>query len=417
MTIHTVEIRYQFPKDEAEKIIIHLKKRCPSRASELDNFLEKDKAKIFKTFTNLYMGVLALNMYKHKYYPSVDIIYLTITLDLEVFCLGEKTNGLFIANAYNVRVLEERYVNFIYEIFCDCFYQLPIYNENGYTNIGIGAIPHLHLCKVNRIDYAMNIYCDQKELFLKLAKASYLGGRKQDTKFKGNSNIYAVTKGRKRITSLYDKELYYGYKNITDKDILEEARELVRYEVPIIKPNAAWLASYKKDSVFEIGVYPFLSEEVAKAVLTKEYEKIRFSDWYNDWYMKKMINDSDYSKAIKAKLIDIAQIISQSRSVKKALINYTAKGYTIAKSHKVVEGTRETFYKYLKYFNELGIQPFRIPDRWCSKYDVSWLENPIFNEVLTGTKKHNSTGYSIPNEAKMIYDYVREGVEIPYLSG
>lgn len=88
--IHTVEIRYRFPKDEAEKIIIHLKKRYPSRASELDNFLDKDKAKIFKAFTNLYMGVLALNMYKHKYYLSVDIIYLTITLDLEVFCLGKK---------------------------------------------------------------------------------------------------------------------------------------------------------------------------------------------------------------------------------------------------------------------------------------------------------------------------------------
>lgn len=389
-----------------------MKKKCPERAKELDNFLLIDNAKLYKPFMNPRIGVLAINMYKHINYPWENSIYLTITLELEAFCLGKKTNRLFISNGNNLNVLEEHYVNFTYDFFPNCCYQLPVYYNGKYTHYGVGAIPHLHLCSVNRIDYATNIYCENKELFLKLAKASYRNGRKHDKKFKENSNIYAASKAKKRITSIYDKELYYTEKNITDEALKEEARNVIRYEVPIIKPNAEWLYRHRQDIVFDLGLYPFLSEHIAEEVLAKEYEQIGTNNWYSDWYFRKKIGESSYSKTVKTKLLDIAQIISQSRSVQKALENYTEGGYTIAKTQKVVEGTKDTFVKYLKRFKELGLQPFRIPDRWCCEYDVSYLENPIHNVVLKGREKHYSVSVNIPSSAKMVREYIQKNREL-----
>ena len=389
-----------------------MKKKFPDRAKELDDFLLIDIAKLYRPFINPRIGVLAINLYKHKNYPWKNSIYLTITIELEAFCLGKKTNRLFVSNPNNINVLDKHYAKFTYDFFPNCCYQVPVYYNGKYTHYGVGAIPHLNLCSVNRIDYATNLYCENKELFLKLAKATYRSGRKQDKKFKENSNIYAASKAKKRITSIYDKELYYLDKNINDEALKEEASNIIRYEVPIVKPNAEWLYRYRQEIVFDLGLFPFLDENIAEGVLAKEYESIGTSNWYSDWYFKRKIEESSYSKTIKSKLLEIAQIISQSRSVKKALENYTEGGYTIAKTQKVVEGTKDTFVKYLKRFQEIGVQALRIPDRWCCEYEVSLLENPINNVVLKGNERHYSVSVNIPSSAKMVREYIQENKEL-----
>lgn len=98
-----------------------------------------------------------------------------------------------------------------------------------------------------------------------------------------------------------------------------------------------------------------------------------------------MIANSEISKREKDILIrKISPIISQSRSIRKAEENYIGKKYTIAKTQKIVSGSKSTFRKHLKTYAQIGIQPLRIPDKISTEYQIDQVKNPFHNIVLKG---------------------------------
>lgn len=387
--IHTFEVKYSFTHKELITIAEALKKIDGSRGREIDCFVKMPKRKIFYSFTKISEpGILAIYVYKHKNFPVDDTIYMKITIEPEALCEGKITNRLFQAVANNIEVLQYRYAQAIYHLFPMAFDATVHDNEFDPKDKGIGALPYLACGRVSRIDYAVNLYAENKELVLMLAKNSYFNGRKSLYDFElDNHNLYASTSAKTRTCKLYDKQRCYQEKQRVSKEIYEEAEGILRFEVSITEPTLDWIV--RNSTQFDIetgqGVLPYLNEEVADKVIQKEYASIGFYDWYNDYTHKKMIANSDISKREKDILSrKISPIISQSRSIRKAEENYIGKKYTIAKTQKIVSGSKSTFRKHLKTYAQIGIQPLRIPDKISTEYQINQVKNPFHSVVLKG---------------------------------
>lgn len=391
--IHTIEMTFIISGAELHLITDQLKKLDAKRQKEIDAFGENPEKKLHRGFTQLSIpGILAVTLYKHKYFPYIDNVYIKITIEPEALCQNKETNRLFCAMKNNIEVLQQKYAAAIYQLFPNAFMAELYYLENEQRYRGLGSLPYLACAKVSRIDYAVNLYSVNKEVTLELAKNSYLNGRKKLKDFdRSNHNIYASTKTNSRVCKLYDKQQCYREKQHVTSDLYEEAEGVIRFEVQIVNPNMDWLLKHNTyfDFVNIHGALPYLNEEIANNVIREEYAHIGFHDWYSDYEHKKIILASGLSKKSKDILLrQISPIISQSRSVLAAQENYITGQYTIAKTQNIVKGTKATFRKHLKEYEQIGLQPLRIPDRICERHRINHIENPFKRVVLQG-EEHN----------------------------
>ena len=370
--IDTAIIRYTLSVSDTKAVVADLRRHFTDR-KDLDTFFQYDSAKL-RSFVPNMPGIEAVKLYKSKFYPADPNIYLSITIDLEALCRRQPTLELFYCSANNNLVLQHRYAEAITTLLPSTAKQKPLFDGESYVPYGLSSIPYLALATVRRIDYAYNLYSDNKEAYLEMAKRTYTDGRKSQQRY-DNHNTYAKN-GSARF-SLYDKALRTETHS-TELHCQAAATDLIRYEVPRTKFNEEWLAKYNIALNLKgqyVGLLPFLNESIAADYLHSEYEKsIGTADWCSDYHFKKAIEASPLKKGQKKKLLEIAQLLSQSRTITAAKENFL-NGYRIAKTTKTLQGTAATFTKYIKLFGELHLQPLRIPDR----FKISYVSNPINN--------------------------------------
>lgn len=339
-----------------------------------------------KTLKNAYVskipehinkGIIALNIYKSKMYSIDHLLYLLITIDLEALCLNNKTVQLFYCSPSNVVYLQNAYAAAITTIFPSAKTAELYFNGEEYVPFGIACLPYLGLAKVNRIDYAMNLYAECPDLYLYMAGKSFTSAHKNLMKLgKDNNNVYAGS--QKKKFSLYNK--HDRFLQLDEQILADEAKNIIRYEAPVLKPTLSWLRNYSTADKIT-GLLTFLDENVASGHLLSEYfTNIGFGSWYTDYYYQKIINDSNLKQLQKKKMLkEFAPLISQTRSLEEAKKKYISGNYKLAKTQKTISGTAQTFNKYIKLYQQIDLQPLRIPDRKAAEYGVTTIVNPIKN--------------------------------------
>ena len=326
---------------------------------------------------NINKGIIAINIYQSKMYSTDKLLYLIITVDLEALCLNQKTVELFYCSPNNIIFLQNVYARAITAIFPSAKTAELYFNGEEYVPFGIACLPYLGLAKVNRIDYAMNLQAECPDLYLYMAGKSFTSPYKKLKKLgKDNNNVYAGTKKKK--FSLYNKQ--ERFQQLDEQSLADEAENIIRYEAPVIKPTLSWLRNFSSADKI-IGLLTFLDENIASGHLLSEYfSNIGFGNWYTDYYYTKIINNSCLNQLQKKKMLkEFAPLLSQTRSIEEAKKQYISGNYKIAKTQKIVSGIAQTFSKYMKLYQQIDLQPLRIPDRKAAEYGVTSIINPIKN--------------------------------------
>lgn len=386
---------------------------------------------------NINKGLLSIVIFKNKEFAVYKDIYIKFKIEPAVLITNIRTIQLYCPSEHNNNLLQDAYAKLIFELFPETQQHIPVlsslypaFNYSPENNIYLAKLPYLALCKVKRIDYAANLYTENINLYLEMAKKSFTDSRKKNYKT-NNNNIYARNKSK--LFCLYDKENKYctlpRYNNITEINLLlENSHNIVRFEIGIINPNKEWLQKncnfYPPDSSvfsneYKCGLLPYLSEQVSQKILLEEYKShIGFGNWYSDYYLYNYIqNLGDVSKTIKKRLLDIIYIISQSRSIDKARSNYIKGGYRLAKTGQIIKGSKTTFNNSLKFLQNLGIQALRIPERRKETFlqnPYTYIINPIniinyhFEEIKVGISGKNLENYqNTKTNLKNLFDTIK----------
>lgn len=378
--IHTAEIKYTIPATEISLLLTDLDQTIPEFALHIRQLLASKTLKnayVSQMPENLNRGIVALNLYKSKMYRTDKLLYLIITLDLEALCQNNKTVELFYCSINNVIYLQNAYAAAITAIFPSAKTAELYFDGEEYKAFGIACLPYLGLAKVNRIDYAMNLQAECPDLYLYMAGKSFTSSHKKLMKLnKDNNNVYAGSQRKK--FSLYDKQ--DRFLQLDEEILASEAENIIRYEAPVIKPTLSWLRNFSSADKI-IGLLTFLDENIASGHLLSEYfSNIGFGNWYTDYYYTKIINNSCLNQLQKKKMLkEFAPLLSQTRSIEEAKKQYISGNYKIAKTQKIVSGTAQTFSKYMKLYQQIDLQPLRIPDRKAAEYGVTSIINPIKN--------------------------------------
>ena len=386
---------------------------------------------------NIYKGLLSIVIFKNKEFDIYKEIYIRFKIEPEVLLTNVRTVNLYCPTEHNNNLLQDAYAKLIFELFPEPQNLNPVLfsinsdiNYSPENNMYLGRLPYLALCRTKRIDYAVNLYNNNINLYLEMAKKTFSDNRKKSYNTH-NNNIYARNKSK--LFCLYDKENKYRtinrYNNLDElNDLINESQNIVRYEIGIINPNKEWLQKncnfYPPDSSicgyeYKCGLLPYLSEQVSQKILLDEYQKhIGTGNWYSDYYLYNHIQNLEgISKTIKKRLIDIIHIISQSRSIEKARQNYIKGNYTLAKTREIIKGSKTTFNNSIKLLQSFGLQPLRIPERRKKTFVQNpyiYIINPIntinyhLEEIKVGISGKNLENYqNTKTNLKNLFDIIK----------
>ena len=225
------------------------------------------------------------------------------------------------------------------------------------NKIHIG-LPSLENWEVSRIDYAINIKTRYVKEYIKLFQ--------RGDKPKGFKELYC-TKSRRRkqlegsfylfnksvAINFYDKEDQLSKKNFNRdgvEDLLRLEVQCNKTKVNNIKYQKGFRTSYAKN---------FLQVDLSKEYINTYYDKtIGSGDYYKLSKAIQMVEDSNYTRTMKKKLVEVLRAISKHRSIWKA--------------RKESKYSRNSFNKYLNLIRALNINPVTIPNEW----EVNFLKNP-----------------------------------------
>ncbi|WP_162860296.1 hypothetical protein [Megasphaera stantonii] len=256
-------------------------------------------------------------------------------------------------------------------------------------------IARLEHWNLTRIDYAINIRCDYPELFFDMIK-------RIDRHKIVYAGSYASSLEKKRKSSkfiLYDKqeEIMDTQPALdTRPDIdaeewnlyTEESQHIIRMEyqcyadkIQAMKAKCPELRCYE----FNFGLF---DEYLGNSLLYKEYtETIGTGDFYkyrNDAIRR--IAHSPFTEKMKIKLRCTMMLCARARHVREAEKQFTT-GTMVRDNGNAIEfqGSKETFRRYIRQLESIGIAPVPIPKEWYSsnpKYGriPNVIPNPIPEE-------------------------------------
>lgn len=343
--------------------------------------------------THIY-GIRHLSFY-HNAEKNGDVIFISINIDLQSLITNKITNALFTPSYESVKALCLAFGFAIIDIFPFLQYEFEECSEI-YKDL-----PYLMCWKLTRIDYALNLKSENKDVALQLIKRSYIDAYKKPKKFeRGNHNLHTNSNAKRgsSVTKVYDKRRYYDrviniYHQTIPDNVLEESNQILRYEYQRNSPKYEWIhANYPSIPLrfFQTSNYwrsplTFMDADACQRILLNEYQShIGLGDWKNDYFHTLAINESSLKASQKNKMLkEFSPLISQSRSIKAAKENYTEKNYTVR--GKVIHGTVATFKKYIDLYASINLHPLRIPDRIAKSYHINTVVNPINNIIRIKT--------------------------------
>lgn len=225
------------------------------------------------------------------------------------------------------------------------------------NKINIG-LPSLENWEVNRIDYAINIKTRHVKEYIKLFqrgdkpkgfKEPYCSISRRRKQLEGSFYLFNKSVG----INFYDKEDQLLKKNF-NRDGVED---LLRLEIQCNKPKTNSI-KYKKGFGTSY-VKSFLQADLSEEYINIYYDKtIGSGDYYKLSKAIQMIEESNYTKTMKDKLVEVLRAINRHRSIWKA--------------REKSKYSRNSFNKYLNMIRELNINPVTIPN----EMEVDFLKNP-----------------------------------------
>ena len=165
------------------------------------------------------------------------------------------------------------------------------------------------------------------------------------------------------------------------RTLLSQSYGIQRFEVQIKSDGIEALMNRhhfdKKYTDDKRCVLHFLSPHIAYQELINFYTKvIGQEDFHDRYHAKKILKDNyQHCRTNKAsKLIDVIEIVAQTRSMDMAKKRFTEGGYFVKISNKIVEGSSVTFRTRIKDIRAAQVNPVTITD----SDNATYLRNPVY---------------------------------------
>lgn len=396
---------------------------------------------------------------------SCVVYSLQVMVELQWLLTDEYSNTLYVPSKYNNERLFDAFADAIYSLFpvikgyiphidnrvepfipykyaqkrndelieielCDDdeeVFSVCSFKDKNYPS-EIGALPFMALWQVKRIDASRNIDVSDKELYLKLCRASFLdyNGIKILENSHRNNNIEASSGSGRVKLLLYDKKEKLEDKipepgNKWMKTLLKpEIDNIIRYEVQL-KPNREWMFShfYQTDvfhtaidkanvQKFECiyGILPFLYEIVADRLLNYHYNiYISTANWYNTASLNdifnNLYNEGTITSQSRHSIVDgmIPLIRYAGSNINDALplfeIGIHLDSWSSAEETIFGGQSEKTFRKHINTRRETGLQLVPLDDL---APEAECFPNPYHpdNFVLTGSAREANAVIKLP---------------------
>lgn len=323
---------------------------------------------------------------KKTYLPAKYAFFLSIELNPYRLIHPEDNHSinLFIPTSDNVNALENSFTDTIDNLFPSIYPHRDIKDLRCYN--------------LRRIDFSFNLRFeteDEQALFQKLVHKTSSHVRTEPLR------LSKKIKERCNYSSKYDEsasEKNKSYKIICynkSEDIRNQAyissdekRTLLfqsygiqRFEVQIKNDGIeALMNRHHFDKLYRNDkrrVLHFLSPHIAYQELINFYTKvIGQEDFHDRYHAKKILKDNyQHCRTNKAsKLIDVIEIVAQTRSMDMAKKRFTEGGYFVKISNKIVEGSAATFRTRIKDIRAAQVNPVTITD----SDNATYLRNPVY---------------------------------------
>ncbi|MDM8112072.1 hypothetical protein QUV50_09780 [Phascolarctobacterium faecium] len=401
--IHTIQLKYILTLSELISLYNSYCEDHTDNAAEIrnsfNNFLSRYRRNTVAVFI-IPTEIYGITYIKFVFNPDIPFyVFMYITVDCQCLIYSDLTFDLFEPSEESIKALCYAYSYRMIRLFpvleTDAFLLSPDSDEMS----NLARIVFLPLANTRRIDFAYNLRSDETALTLDMVGKSYNDVRKIPEDFEDNNNLFAKSHSKKpsSVTKLYDKHLYYNYlkevrPNLYVSDVLiDSSMNILRYEYQRNNLSRDWINNnFNRPTLIDDNFNSplcFFNKPCIERLLNNEFNKhIGSGNWCKDYTMTKIINESDISPLKKRKMLkDIAPIISQSRSIKTAEKNYISGTYSV--KGRIISGSKTTFRAYMSLFNQLGVNPMRIPDRYVSQYlretgrTLNIIHNPINNII------------------------------------
>lgn len=221
-------------------------------------------------------------------------------------------------------------------------------------------LPGVNSCifwQVKRIDYAIDKKVEQNLInyYLKLFNRADIGNLQVPYNYK--SKRRKQMQGSYRLSNnsitinFYNKLEERINKNVLED--IEDAENVLRLEVQCKKTK---VNNIKNKNKWEYNILlHYLDPRISTETLYKYYKKtIGEGDYYTLNKAIELINNSNYRKGKKDKLIEVITLINKKRSVTDAKAEYKNK--------------QNSFKYYLKEIKKLNVNVVTIPERWGIDY-------------------------------------------------
>lgn len=295
-------------------------------------------------------------------------------IEPQVMLCGMKTVQLFCCTPEDIQALQDIFR----------YYTVPLFRS--------ARLGELSQWKLQRIDYALNVYCPYPSLFLAMCKRAdkrhvVLSGDYPSLEKKRKSSKFIIYDKQQEIADT--KPIFHSVIDQAEwESYYRESAHMLRIEYQC---RSKQLRSMKdqypelKSRTFPFG---FFQEYWGNYYIYREYTRTvgigDFCKYRNDGLHR--INNSTLRNAMKAKLRCTMMLCARARSVASAELQFLT-GVTLSDQRRSVAfcGTAETFRKYLYLLESLGMAPVPIPKEWYSSHRVfgsipNVLTNPIPDE-------------------------------------
>ena len=222
---------------------------------------------------------------------------------------------------------------------------------------------------VNRVDYDYNTICQAPEIILDILQQTPERAMRMDrTVYYHYSNISTGNTDNTEIEDARVQTVYYACKSrhaqVYDKEAERDAkhRQPKEWEFGVLRQEVQCHHAHIKHMKRYYGLLPswdnWITLQMQEMYLRNTEAMFPHEDFYSILVAKNIVNASPYGTAKKRKLCEDLELVASSGL------------FSLKQAYK----STNTYKDHLKCFEELGINPMTIPE----KYGIDHLENPLF---------------------------------------
>lgn len=434
--IDTIEMSYVLSQSEAAYVAFRLDAVTHAEdENQRSHFLstapedEESNVLVYERFYRVVPGITRIKLLKYrKKWVIRQSLYgfrVSFWVKPELLVTGQYTLQLFRCSPVNYFALQEAWEAAIYELFPRAFDFAPIDPQLGtypdgfppsgaYVNQNLSRLPYIGLCtKIERLDITKDIVVGDAARFAELARKSYQNNRQLKLKKKR----YLLADNTVKTFKTYDKQKELREKHTRSpnlQELLQDAKGVIRIEVTIKEPDRDTLKNLfgmdipavpnNAPANLKCGLIPFLFEGSwgDRLMLQLWQQHIGTAPWLNKYYLNKTIDESRAWAETKELAKEVAYVISRKRSLNEARESYVH-GVNIHGRH--IQGTAKDFDRAVKFLRKIGVQPFRIPQRWkVSRMEADFRLYPSVHEGFNHIPRNRP---ALPSATAEIYQFVK----------